>query len=46
LAKLGVPLLQLPFLVEGATSMPAIGKLVDALAGPSASSGVTFAPRV
>ena len=32
LATLGVPLLQLPFLVEGATSLPAIGKLVEALA--------------
>jgi hypothetical protein len=37
LAELGVPLLQLPFLVEGASSMPAISKLVDALV-PSASS--------
>ncbi|HEX2875659.1 MAG TPA: ArsA family ATPase [Polyangiaceae bacterium] len=38
LAKLGVPLLKLPFLVEGATSLPAISKLVDALAASPVSS--------
>lgn len=31
LATLGVPLLQLPFLVEGVTGLPAVGKLLDAL---------------
>ncbi|MES1183622.1 MAG: ArsA family ATPase [Myxococcales bacterium] len=32
LAQLGAPLLQLPFLLEGAASLPAVGKLVQALA--------------
>jgi hypothetical protein len=32
LASLGVPLLKLPFLVEGAASLPAVSKLVAALA--------------
>ena len=32
LAELGAPLLQLPFLLEGAASLPAVSKLVTALA--------------
>jgi hypothetical protein len=32
LTSLGVPLLRLPFLLEGAASLPAVGKLVAALA--------------
>jgi anion-transporting ArsA/GET3 family ATPase len=32
LAQLGAPLLELPFLLEGAASLPAVGKLVQALA--------------
>jgi hypothetical protein len=32
LASLGAPLLKLPFLLEGAASVPAVGKLVAALA--------------